>query len=136
MMARIDYIKTRLANWSAWVLSQGSGGMGYPSRSAFLREVSSGGFREATIPVIETDAQEMQQAIDQLKRVHPELHETIWLLYVKAQSYSQCARHMGCVLRTVHNRLDQADAWLDRWLADKANRLATERQRKANLLIV
>lgn len=135
-MARIDYIKVKLANWSAWVLAQGSGGIGYPSRAAFLREAVSCGYRESSVPIIETQAQEIQQAMDELKRVHAELHQTIWLLYIKAQSYSECARTMGCVLRTVHNRLDQADAWLDRWLAEKANRLAVERQRRADLVIV
>ena len=54
-MARIEWIKLRLNNWALWKDREQSGGLGFASRSSFLREAGQG-YREAVIPVDDVDA--------------------------------------------------------------------------------
>lgn len=127
---RIEYIKIRLANWARYMIIQKGGGLGYPSSCAYLSERVQSGSRDSKIPIIETDAEEMNQAVNAMGVAQPSLKQAVFLDYIKGMSRSDIAREIGCVPSTVQKQMERADAWLDAWLRDKANRLANQRQIK------
>lgn len=128
-MQRIDYIKDRLSNWVNYKISERGGGLGFPSRSAFLREAVSG-HRETRIPVIESDGLEMDVGINAMGVVQPDLKRVLHLVYIESKTYADAAKAAGCVVRTVHDQLARADHWLDRWLIERRNKAANDKQIK------
>ncbi len=127
-MARIEWVKQRLENWALWKVRERSGGLGFASRSSFLREVDSSRYREAIVPVDEVDAALTEQAVEALKLGHGHLHKTLHCIYVDGIGIKGTARVMARAESTIKAQLDQADHLLKRWFDTRAEQQARARQ--------
>jgi hypothetical protein len=130
-MARIEDIERRLLNWARWKAGGRSGGLGYSAINLQAAVVGGGrdGYREATIPTNDCEADETDQAVLALPS---ELRRTVEVVYVEGGGMAQKARRLCCAEPTVHARIDQAHRKISRWLADqdasrKAQRELVER---------
>ena len=120
-MARIEYIRHRLERWARWCAQQDSGGLGYPSQTAFARlGAASGGYRESVIPINAIEAQETDQAVQALRPSQPHLHLVLVYTYAQGLPRHLVAKKMGRAESTVSQNLADADHAVDRWLQDKA----------------
>ena len=124
-MARIEYIRHRLENWSRWSMQQESGGLGYPKQSAFARLGGRSGRSEAVIPIDNIDASEMDRAVKSLQGRQSHLYLVLVLHYQKGLPRHLVAKRLERNERTVRQNLDDADLVLQRYLEDaKAARYA------------
>lgn len=120
-MARIDYIRHRLERWARWCAQQDSGGLGFPSQTAFVwLGAGSGGYRESVIPISSIEAQETDQAVQSLRFSASHLHLVLVHTYVHGLPRHLVARKMGRAESTISQNLGDADRAIDRWLQDKA----------------
>ena len=115
-MARIEDIERRLLNWSRWRAGAGSGGMGY---AAVNMESSGGsdGYREATIPTMDCEAEETDRAVMSLAS---ELRATVELVYTGRGTMAEKARRLCITEAWVYRRIGQAHIRIQLWLADLA----------------
>jgi DNA-directed RNA polymerase specialized sigma24 family protein len=119
MMARLDWVRSRLENWSRWCQQQDSGGLGYPSMCAFARLGGRSGRSEASIPIINIDASEIDQAVKSLQGRQSHLYLVLTLHYAQGLPRHLVAKRMGRTERTVRQNLEDADHAIARWLEDK-----------------
>lgn len=109
-MARIEWVKQRLENWSRWKQREQSNGLGFYTQSPFLRiAVDGGGYREPTIPVDDVEGRATDDAVQSLLGDHPHLHRTLVLIYLQDTGHKVAASMLACALSTVSARLEQAD---------------------------
>jgi len=113
-MARIDWVKRRLDNWASWRVKADSLGLGYAS-SSILLAIPSGGSRESAIPILETEAEETNRAVESLKLGKGHLYRTLELVYLKNTPIREVARKMHRAESTIKAQLDQADHALAEW---------------------
>ena len=125
-MARLEHIRLKLENWAKWCEQKGSGGLGYPSQSPFARWGMPAGPMEATIPLINEDALEINEAVDSLQFTQSHLYLVLQLTYAKGLPRHLVAKRMSRAESTISKNLEDADRALDRWLSDKQ----AQRQRK------
>lgn len=118
-MARLEWVRQKLENWSRWCAQGDSGGLGYPRQSAFVRLGVSGGRPESFVPTDSLDASETDAAVAGLKLGHPDLHEVLTLHYAKNLDRAQVAKRMGRTERTIIKKLEDADYAVARWFEDK-----------------
>ncbi|MDH1499329.1 hypothetical protein [Comamonas terrigena] len=131
-MARIEYIKRRLGNWALWRERSDNHGLGFPSRNMLANWMAAAGesgskCRESTMPILNIEAEETDQAVQALKLGHGYLHETLVLIYLRDKGVTEAARIMRRSPSTIHAQLGQADLCIARWLEDKA-RVREEQQ--------
>ncbi len=117
-MARIEWVKQRLINWALWKAREAGGGLGFPGQSSFLRE-SSGGYREAIIPVDDCDAALTNDAVESFKVTRPHIYDALQCIYVKTMTVREAARELGKAESTVKALLDVADHALATWFIDR-----------------
>jgi AraC-like DNA-binding protein len=122
-MARMESIHYRLQNWALWKAREAAGGLGFASRSSFLREAVSG-YREAQIPIIDEDAAITDQAVASLKTDKPAQHQTVCLHYTGDRDHARLtvlaiAKQIGISERGVQMRLEEADRSIARWLEER-----------------
>ena len=119
-MARIEWVKRRLENWALWKDRGESGSLGYPSSSSFLNTSSSGGYREAIIPVDECEAAVTNDAVLALEKTKPHLHECVRLIYLADTGIRGAAQRLCRAESTVKAQLEQADHALSEWFGERA----------------
>ena len=104
-MAFNTYINDRLNQWALWVALRASGGIGYPTRCAFVR-LAGGDDLGSRIPAgVDEQAWEVEQAIQALR---PELKDCVFEFYCRIGTTEQKARNLHCCLKTMYLRLDRA----------------------------
>lgn len=124
------WMQIKLANWARWAVSGGHGALGYPRQSTFARQVPSTCRDEASVPLDDLDAAQLDGLITALKYTHPELYLAIWLSYVGDPDVRPRARvpldvrammqRMQCAKATVYTRREAAVAALvDAWPREK-----------------
>lgn len=118
-MARIEWVRQRLENWSRWCMQQDSNGLGYPSMSAFARLGGKGSRAEAVIPISSLDASEIDQAVKSLLLSQSHLYRVLFLHYAKGFQVHMVALKLGRAESTVRKNLEEADYALSRYLQDK-----------------
>lgn len=118
-MARIDYIKYRLDNWSLWKVRESSGGLGYATQSVFLSEPVDG-HKELMGTIEETDAVLTNQAVESLRPGRLHLYQTLQLIYIDGIGIKATALRMGRAESTIKANLDQSDHALSVWFRDHA----------------
>lgn len=133
-MARIEWVRLRLENWSRWCTQQDGNGLGYPSMSAFARLGGKGSRGEAVIPIIDIDASEIDQAVKSLHGTQSALYLVLMLTYAKGLDRRRVAKAMSCDERTVRNNLDRADVAIARWLEDRRAMRENAKQRSQALV--
>jgi hypothetical protein len=121
-MARIEWVKQRLDNWALWKDREVAGCLGYPNQVAFMNTSSSGGYREAIIPVDNIDASLTDEAVRSLQVDRPHLHATIVQIYLLDSGIKGAARVLGKAESTIKAQLDQADHALSQWFGERAAR--------------
>lgn len=125
-MARIEDIERRLLNWARWRAGAGSGGMGY----AGVNWGSDGGtrsaYREARIPTLDCDGEEMDRAVRSLSS---ELRRTVEVHYCESRSEVDAMARLACGRSTLHARLGRAHLLLQAWLANQQRLRDDERAR-------
>lgn len=95
------FVQSRLRIWAEWRERRDSGGLGYPTKSVFVREPGSTYWTED----INSACIEMDKCVSAL----PErLKLPIMLEYTRIGTQQQKANRCGCCLRTYINRLDDA----------------------------
>lgn len=122
-MARIDWVGYRLDNWARWKARRDSGGLGFPSASAFMREAVSGGaggYREAVIPVDAIEAAVTDQGVRALKESHPHLHLTLDMIYLQDYGIRRASMLQAKAESTIKSHLEQADHVLSAWFGRRA----------------
>ncbi|MES2972401.1 MAG: antiterminator Q family protein [Pseudomonadota bacterium] len=120
-MARIEWVKTYLENWARWKAREESGGLGFPSRSSFLRETTSG-YREAIIPIDDCDASVTNDAIESLRPGRVHLYDCLYMIYIHDTGIRGAAQASGKAESTIKAQLDQADHAISAWFAERAER--------------
>jgi hypothetical protein len=121
-MARIEWVKQRLANWALWKARNDGGGMGFATRSVLLSEASDRSYAGNVIPVLELDGEQTNAAVESLKVPRPRLYQTLQLVYIENTGIKGAARAQGIAVSTVSALLDAADHALSAWFGDKAER--------------
>lgn len=121
-MARIEWVKAKLDNWSRWVVQRETGGSGYPKQSPFARAGGVSASTESMIPVDDIDASRTHDAVEGLRLLHSPLWLAIQCHYVgdpqaparrrRPLSTSEIADRMVLTRRAVQWRLEEADAKL------------------------
>ncbi len=119
-MARIEWVRHRLENWSRWCAQSDSGGLGFPSQSAFARLGGvTAGRGESVVPLSAIDACEIQQAVDSFKGTQSHLYLVLTLIYAKSLPRNIVAKKMCRAESTILRNLEDADHAIDRWLSDR-----------------
>jgi DNA-directed RNA polymerase specialized sigma24 family protein len=125
-MARVEWVKQRLENWSRWKASEAGHGLGFYTSSPFTRLAVDGGrYRELSIPVDDVEARSTDDAVQSLLGPHPQLHRTLVLIYLEDTGIRVAAVQLCCAESTVKARLEQADARIATFLRLRAQ--ATEK---------
>lgn len=114
-----EYIKRRLDNWGRWCQQQDSGGLGYPTMTAFARLGGRSPRSEASIPIVSLDACETDQAVKSLQGRKSHLYLVLTLTYAQSLPRHAVAKRMSRSERTVRQNLEDAYFAIDRWLQDK-----------------
>lgn len=118
-MARLDWVRQRLENWSRWCSQRDSGGLGFPKQSAFVRLGVSSGRSESFVPTDSIEASETDDAVKSLQFSLPGPYQVLVLHYARNMDRALVARKMGCTDRTVRSHLERGDYAIERWLEDK-----------------
>ena len=133
-MARLDHIKQRLASWAKWRVRKDAVSLGFPRQAAFLRINVDGGRGGVDTSSQESDAQEIDLAIDALKMVKGMSHlaEVIHEVYLgrNGGGVVRAARVMRKAPSTIDDYLARADRAIASWLDDRA----VERERRRSMV--
>ena len=97
-----EYVDRALQLWASWRVRRGDGGLGYPKKSAFVREVSSGGF---WTPEMDSWCYVIDAAVCQLME---ERKQVIMFYYTHTGTNEQKASRCGISLRTFYSRIEVA----------------------------
>lgn len=119
-MARIEWVKQRLENWSRWYLQRESGGLGYPSQTAFARLAAHGSRAENVIPIDNIEASITDDAVQSMQFTHPHLHVTLRAFYIDGVGVNETARRVQRARSTVLGHLALADQVLSAWFNARA----------------
>jgi len=95
------YVITRLSLWAEWRIRRKDGGLGYPRKSAFVRETSSGFWT----PDMDSGCMDVDVAVCGLL---PERRDVIMQCYTQLGTKSTKASRCGCCVRTYDARLEMA----------------------------
>jgi DNA-directed RNA polymerase specialized sigma24 family protein len=121
-MARLEHIRHRLEEWADWSVRKEDGARGFPRRSMLLALPSSG-YRETIIPIITSQAEETDRAVQALKmNGKGHLFKVIECVYLKGMTLGDVAMTMQRSRQGVMTLLYQADATLDALLQEWAQR--------------
>lgn len=119
-MARIEWVRHRLENWARWCVQSDSGGLGYPSQSAFARlGGTTAGRGESVVPLCSIDACEIQQAVDSFKGTQSHLYLVLTLIYAKGLPRHLVAKRMCRAESTIKRNLEDADHAIAHWLTER-----------------
>lgn len=118
-MARIEWVTQRLEEWSRWCMQKDSGGLGYPSQSAFARLGGKGSRAESVVPTISIQASETNEAVDSLKMTQSHLYMVLTLTYAQRLPRHLVAKRMCRAESTVKRNLEDADHAIARWIGDR-----------------
>jgi hypothetical protein len=121
-MARIEYIKHRLNNWALWKARESAGGLGFAKQSVLLSEAVDR-YREASMPVDDTDGQLTNTAVEALKQPRPHLYEVLQLIYIAGIGINATSRRLGRAESTIKANLEQADQALSVWFLERSQKL-------------
>ena len=126
-MARLVDIERRLQNWARWRLGAGTGGLGYAGVKWGAEAGTGGAYREATIPTVDCEAEETDQAVSALPDTS--LHRTLVVYYLQTTSERDALLKLCCGRSTLHARLARADRCIERWLSARHIARQDERAR-------
>jgi len=118
-MARIEWVRHRLENWSRWCMQSSSGGLGYPTQTAFARLGISGGRQDDGIRVQSIEASETDDAVKSLQFTQSHLYQVLTLTYAKGLPRHLVAKRMSRAESTISSNLGDADRAIARWLDDR-----------------
>lgn len=118
-MARIEWVRHRLEEWSRWCMQQDSGGVGYPKQTAFARLGGQGSRAESVVPLISIQASETNVAVESLKGSQSHLYVVLTLTYARGLPRHLVAKRMARAESTVRRNLEDADHALARWFNDR-----------------
>lgn len=115
-MARIEYVKRRLENWSRWSQARADGALGFSSSSPLTR---IGMPRSMSFTSVATDqdaeCMETERAVLSMRSTHIDLWKTMTLYYIKCYDIARCASVERVAESTLKARLCRADVVLDAW---------------------
>lgn len=121
-MARIENIQQRLENWALWSARGAGGGLGYASVSVLASDTwSRGRYNGMTIPVMDIEAEETDQAVKALRLSRSHLFVTLEMVYIKGIGVREAARRMRRAESTIHAQLAEADRLIQSWLTEHAD---------------
>ncbi len=129
-MARIEHIRLRLENWALWYSRKQGNAQGYRTENILSRwGMPTGGYREATLPVIDEDARAVDDAVKSLQLTRSHLYLVLMLTYAQGLPRHLVARRMARAESTVSRNLEDADRALDElFRAAAARRLGADRR--------
>ena len=136
-MARLEWVHYRLLNWQRWMLTQGSGVLGYAGMKWAEPVKVLEPYAEAPVP---TNAIEASETNDAVQRLPGELKATVFVHYLgkldpgaKRERYAAGERDQLaklCIAKsTLHARIERAHRLLAEHFNDKAERGRVERSR-------
>lgn len=120
-----DYIDQRLQGWARWKQGSGSGGLGYATVQLVAR-VDNDGARGPTIPVLECEARETDQAVQALVG---ELRRTVEVYYLEPCGLPGKAAMLCCGESTIRARVARAHRLISGDLAERERKRRAERER-------
>lgn len=118
-MARIEWVREKLENWSRWCALRDGGALGYPKQSAFAALGGRGHRAEAVVPIDALQASDTDDAVASLKECHGHLHQVVFLIYGRSVPRHQVAQRLGKAESTIKRNLEDADAVLARWFMER-----------------
>lgn len=120
-MARIESINRRLRNWAAWAIKRDTGGQGYPTINILAKQMGNGGHSDG-IPVNDVEASETDSAVKSLQYTRSHLYMVLRLHYIENLTLGKVALEMCRAESTVKRNLEDADAAIQAWLVDQAEK--------------
>lgn len=121
-MARIEGIRHRLENWSRWCAKVEGGALGYPTTNTLARLAGRGSSWGSIIPTNDVEASETNDAVNSLKLTRSHLYVVLTLHYAKGLEIHRVAREMYRAESTIKRNLEDADAAIQAWLVEKAEK--------------
>jgi DNA-directed RNA polymerase specialized sigma24 family protein len=117
-MARDEQMHQRLLEWAQW--RKCGDGSGYPTMSVLHEDWSppSPGITPTMKVAAPSSARQTHRAIQALSA---RLRNTVAIHYLTNLPIAEQARRLECAERTVHERIEQAQGLVRRWLADPAS---------------
>lgn len=99
----ILYVNDRLVRWGEWVVrGRNEGRNGFPGQAAFVRLAGLTGERSAWSPMLDVEAEEVDQCI---RRLTAERRALVIEYYSRTVTSVQLAKRLGCCEKTLFNRL-------------------------------
>lgn len=129
-MARDEEIQRRLLSWGRWRAGMRTGGMGYAALDLTSWTGSGDRYRESTIPAMDAEAAQTDQAVQALPS---ELRRTCEVVYLEGGTVEKKAARLACNPRTVYARLDRIHVAVRLWLVER-HRAAQEERRRVEAL--
>lgn len=128
-MARIEWVRQKLENWSRWLASD-SGGLGFPRQSTFVRFIGQDRREEASIPILSLEAEATDRAVRSLQLSRSHLYLVLTLHYAQSLPLHKVATKMGRAQSTVKANLEAADRAIAGWYEaqEEAKQLQKERR--------
>lgn len=123
---RDDYVEQRLLAWARWKEGSGGGGLGYAHVQMGVPRVDNDATAGSTVPVLECEARETDQAVQALPS---ELRRTVEVYYIEPGGVRDKAALLCCGESTVYARIDRAHVLISRELAEQDRRRRAERGR-------
>lgn len=131
-MARLDWIEARLVNWARWrAMRGGAGGLGYAAVRLSAANAGRGGYLSASVPVLDVEAHETDDAV---RLLHPGgLRLTVTEVYCGAGGLRDKARRLCCSEGEIHRRVGQAHTQLAEHFVARAAAARAESERVERL---
>ena len=126
-MARIEEIERRLQNWARWKAGMRSGGMSYARIDLEAAQGGRDGYREATIPTSDCEADETERAVAALDGPLRAAVEVVYLMQHKSARWH--AARLCVSEPTVKDRIWKAHRAISHWLTDRQQQARQERER-------
>lgn len=112
MKKELNYIQVRLLSWADWRVRRDNGGLGFPKKSAFVKQ-SSGSF---WTPEMDSQCYEIDENVSLLIN---ERKQVILAFYTQTGTHEQKADRCGLSISTFYRRIQDAEDELSKILRTK-----------------
>lgn len=124
-MARNEELERRCQNWARWREGAGGGGLGYGG-GGWRVESGSGGYRTATVPTSDVEAEQTNRAIEALQS---SLRRTVEVYYLGTGTMEERCQQLQISRATIYVRIDRAHEDMSAWLRELEAKAKHERER-------
>ncbi len=108
----IQHANDLINRWVTWRLAGINNGLGYPSKSSFLRIGSRSTNSMGYSPALDEESMRVDRALASMRVSHPQLWQVLEAFYLVNQTGEQAAKQCGCHRTTLFDRVHRLHAQL------------------------